>query len=342
MPEIGSISGGRIDLSAKYVRWTGDVTKLAAAKAVYLAINISALPAGKYRATVSFKSFTCADAEHKNIVPDKVKPSPYAPLTCEFELLPAGAEKVAASRADRAAAVFDAFRKIALPADSAAVGKALGGAPWPAESVLAKIDARAGDKLPVEIRPESDTGFCLYLLPDKAANAKRGIAENWSDWVIFFRLSGKSVPEETALAFLRGEDKTGTKLLEFALCPPGGKIARFRGGKQPAIGGKTMSLRTGDGKIEQFRENIAWGQAVNGLQAGLSAKQAKFEVGKPITLVLHAQSLRTAKVNIWPTVLNFYEVGDPNPLYPYVCALSQKEQEQRRYKLSLTAGGSLL
>ncbi|MFH1022602.1 MAG: M56 family metallopeptidase [Planctomycetota bacterium] len=31
-------------------------------------------------------------------------------------------------------------------------------------------------------------------------------------------------------------------------------------------------------------ENISWGSAVNGLQAGLSAKQAKFEAGKPVVM----------------------------------------------------------
>jgi hypothetical protein len=89
------------------------------------------------------------------------------------------------------------------------------------------------------------------------------------DWVVYFRLSGKAVSEKEATAFLRGEKKNGVKLLEFALCPP-------------------------DGKIERFRENIAWGQAVNGLRVGLSPE--KIVVGsKETTLIVRLCYENTGK-----------------------------------------------
>jgi hypothetical protein len=56
--------------------------------------------------------------------------------------------------------------------------------------------------------------FCLHLFPDE---------EGWSDWVIYFRLSGGSGrAADEALKFLRGTKglQGDPKLLEFALCFP--------------------------------------------------------------------------------------------------------------------------
>lgn len=186
-------------------------------------------------------------------VPPQVAPAHYYFDEAAIEIVEPGSIPVVHSRAnsrdERGKAVFDGFRKISLPADSAAVGKALGGAPWLAESVLSRIDDLGG-LLPIEWNPMSDTVFCLYLLPDKAANVKRGVDERWSDRVVYFRLSGKSVSEKAAAAFLRGKEETGTKLLEFALC-------------------------TADGKTERFTDGISWGQPAGGLRAGIVAGKAR-------------------------------------------------------------------
>jgi hypothetical protein len=126
------------------------------------------------------------------------------------------ANDVSVSREKRAEAIFSLFANhVKPPQGAAAVARVLKGEKWLNEAKLRGVYLLGG-VIPVEWTSE-DTVFCLLLFPDK---------EGWSDWVVYFRLSGGSGrTEDEAHAFLRGDkDLKGTpKLVEFALCFPEGK-----------------------------------------------------------------------------------------------------------------------
>ena len=97
---------------------------------------------------------------------------------------------------------------------------------WLASARLEGVYALGG-WIPVELT-RTDTVFCLKLFPTE---------KGWSEWVIYFRLSGgHQRPVTDAEAFLSGREGTRSagSLQEFALClPPVGKermgrIERFR------------------------------------------------------------------------------------------------------------------
>jgi hypothetical protein len=135
------------------------------------------------------------------------------------------ADSASLDRAKRAEAIFSLFvKQLKIPQGAAEVGAALKGEKWLTDVSLEGVYRLAG-WIPVEWTFEG-TVFCLRLFPDKA---------RWSDWVIYFRLSGGSgQTADEARAFLRGTNlKNSPKLVEFALCFPGegdklvGRIERF-------------------------------------------------------------------------------------------------------------------
>ena len=78
------------------------------------------------------------------------------------------------------------------------------------DASLKEVIAVAG-YIPVEFE---GAVFCLRLFPRE---------DGWSDWVIYFRLSGGDNPTaDDAGAFLRGTEglKGSPQLVEFALCFP--------------------------------------------------------------------------------------------------------------------------
>jgi hypothetical protein len=131
-----------------------------------------------------------------------------------------------ATREKRAEAVFGMFANhLKLPQDAAPVRKVLGDVAWLKDSELFGFYFLAG-KVPVEMNLK-DTVFAMHLFLGK---------KEYSDWVIFFRLSGGNEREvKEAKAFLRGDKDLAGKpqLMEFALCFPsvgdkvGGPIERF-------------------------------------------------------------------------------------------------------------------
>ncbi len=87
LPAAGAMSGGKIDISAKYLRWDGpDISRLPVWRAVYLTVSLPALPAGRYRATVTPEDHIDSGDGH----PKRSKgPVPtFKPLTCNFEVKP--------------------------------------------------------------------------------------------------------------------------------------------------------------------------------------------------------------------------------------------------------------
>src|SRR5262245_26124152 len=130
------------------------------------------------------------------------------------------------SREKRAEAIFSLFANhVKVPERAAAVGKVLSAETWLRHASVDGVYA-IGGWVPVEVTFE-DTIFCLRLFPDK---------EGWSEWVIYFRLSGGSGrTADDAVRFLRGAEDLngGPRLLEFALCFPApeeqhqGYIERF-------------------------------------------------------------------------------------------------------------------
>lgn len=115
-------------------------------------------------------------------------------------------------QAERASAVFTLFAQHIRPGSSVdAVRRVFTDTTWLREIHLAGVRELAG-KVPVEYSLE-DTVFCMHLFPAEAE-------EQWSPWVVYFRLSGQQ-RDEDGLAFLKGEHLAGNpKLLEFALCIP--------------------------------------------------------------------------------------------------------------------------
>jgi hypothetical protein len=137
------------------------------------------------------------------------------------------ADDATVEREKRAEAIFSLFANhVKLPQGAAALSEIVKCKNWLNDTNLYGVYMVAG-MIPVELTFE-DTVFCLHLFPVK---------KDWSDWVIYFRLSGGSGrTADEARAFLRGaaELKGDPKLLEFALCFPDegalsriGRIERF-------------------------------------------------------------------------------------------------------------------
>src|SRR5262249_16228351 len=105
------------------------------------------------------------------------------------------ADNASLDRAKRAEAIFSLFANyLRLPQGAADVGESLKAEKWLNEASLQGVYVLGG-WVPVEMTFE-DTVFCLRLFPNKAG---------WSDWVIYFRLSGGSGrTEDEGRAFLRG------------------------------------------------------------------------------------------------------------------------------------------
>ncbi len=86
------------------------------------------------------------------------------------------------AREKRAEAIFSLFvNHLKLSQGAAKVGETLKAEKWLNDSSLERLSVLIG-WLPVKMTFE-DTVFCLRLFPDK---------KGWSDWVIYFRLSGRS------------------------------------------------------------------------------------------------------------------------------------------------------
>jgi len=118
-----------------------------------------------------------------------------------------------AIREKRAEAIFSLFANhVKIPGTASEVGKVFGSEKWMKDASLTQV-TYIGGYVPLELNLE-DAIFCLGLFPDK---------DGWSDWVIYFRLSGGVTPsaDETG-AFLRGAAavRGSPKLVEFALCYP--------------------------------------------------------------------------------------------------------------------------
>lgn len=127
-----------------------------------------------------------------------------------------------ADRADRAAAVFNLFKGHIKPGDSLEqVRRVLRNAGWVGEAKLYYF-AVLGGWIPVDMNFEDRT-YSLHLFADN---------EGHSEWVIYFQLAGKSEWDkwnDDGLAFLQG--KVGScgpsRIKEFALCYPGGRVEIF-------------------------------------------------------------------------------------------------------------------
>src|SRR5262249_38305267 len=102
-----------------------------------------------------------------------------------------------AAREKRSEAIFSLFANNVKPPRSAEkVANTLRSEKWLIDANLYGVYILAG-MIPVEWTFE-DTVFCLHLFPDK---------KGWSDWVIYFRLSGGSGRSaEQARAFLQGNE----------------------------------------------------------------------------------------------------------------------------------------
>jgi hypothetical protein len=87
-PGAGTIKGGEIEISVKYVRYTGRVKRLLAPRAAYFTVSLPALPAGKYRATVKFQDWQhMGDRSRITFPPQRKSVAPrFKPLVCEFEV----------------------------------------------------------------------------------------------------------------------------------------------------------------------------------------------------------------------------------------------------------------
>jgi len=128
------------------------------------------------------------------------------------------------AREKRAEAIFSLFvNHLKLSQGAAKVGETLKAEKWLNDSSLERLSVLIG-WLPVKMTFE-DTVFCLRLFPDK---------KGWSDWVIYFRLSGRRTAEEARAFLLGAKDlKKSPNLVEFALCFPAegnkvvGRIERF-------------------------------------------------------------------------------------------------------------------
>jgi len=118
-----------------------------------------------------------------------------------------------AAREKRAEAIFSLLANhTKLPQDASSLGKLLNGKNWLHNTNLYGVYGLGG-WIPVDLAFK-DTVFCLHLFPDK---------KGWSDWVIYFRLSGGSGRSaEDGRAFLLGTEnlKGRPSLVEFALCFP--------------------------------------------------------------------------------------------------------------------------
>jgi hypothetical protein len=92
--EDGTINGGRINLTARWVRFRGDELRRAAPRVVYVVVTLPPLAAGKYHAELGFPEYEYEGDRTKITRPPPTHP-PVLPLTCDFEVLPAAATKVA-------------------------------------------------------------------------------------------------------------------------------------------------------------------------------------------------------------------------------------------------------
>ena len=115
-------------------------------------------------------------------------------------------------------------------------------ATWLAECRLDGVYALGG-KIPVE-KGTTDTVFCLGLFPN---------SEGWSEWVIYFTLSGEGGrPVVDARDFLAGKmaGRQDLRMPEYALCFPGknrtqiGRIERFTGRGMSGYGRGKRARRT--------------------------------------------------------------------------------------------------
>jgi len=116
-------------------------------------------------------------------------------------------------REKRAEAIFSLFANyVKMPGTAAMAGNVFGSEKWMKDASLTEVTF-IGGYVPLELNLE-DAIFCLRLFPDK---------DGWSDWVIYFRMSGGVTPSPDEVgAFLRGAAavKGSPKLVEFALCYP--------------------------------------------------------------------------------------------------------------------------
>jgi hypothetical protein len=126
-----------------------------------------------------------------------------------------------ADRQTRCRAIFALFaNRVRNGMTAAQIHTALMDPNWLGDINLYGVYALGG-MVPVNISAPQSTVFCLHLFPDK---------KGWSEWVIYFRLHGKSgLTRRQGLSFLQStlKDKN-IRLAEYALCFPGGKkILRF-------------------------------------------------------------------------------------------------------------------
>jgi len=114
-------------------------------------------------------------------------------------------------RKERAEAVFSLFaNQVKLPAKASTVGDVLAADEWVDDSELEHITSIIGL---APVRWNRDQGlYRLYLFPD---------GTGWSEWVIYFVLSGGSDrTADEAREFLRGDGNQAEdpEMVEFALC----------------------------------------------------------------------------------------------------------------------------
>jgi hypothetical protein len=131
-------------------------------------------------------------------------------------------------REDRAKAIFALFANHIKVGDGPSeIHRALIKTDWMRDAILDNVGC-IGGWIPIELDHLDDSIYWVRLFPDK---------KRWSEWVIYFRLSGLPIrygrPEESAKdgrEFLRGSTglQGNPKLMEFALCGPGDfEIRRF-------------------------------------------------------------------------------------------------------------------
>jgi hypothetical protein len=154
-----------------------------------------------------------------------IEKSPAAPT--DVQRLNDSANDPSLAREERAKAIFALFAKhIKVGCGPSDVHKVLIRTDW-LKDAHADAVRMLGGWIPCDLGSGGDTVYCIWLFADK---------EGWSDWVIYFRLSGNRLtdkPEDDgndAREFLKGNASLpgNPKLQEFALCPPpGAPIQRF-------------------------------------------------------------------------------------------------------------------
>ncbi len=293
----GAIKGAEIEVTAKYVRYTGLTSEPPARRAAYLVVYLPALPAGKYRVKVGIADYIYkGDRTKVTRAPPTRAPTFLRPLTCEFEVRAAG--EVAWGKAagglkaglSAVKAGFESGKPMELIVHLENTGSRplklarAGAMYWLGYSLeWHLVFRRKGGLIP--LRAVNTTPFWKYnpphvsLAPGQSAPVRLLVGgKGWQ-----FHDARPNVRKRAApLKALPPGRYTVTASYEHRAGHPQEEVCPYWHGK----------LVAGPVTVEVVRPaaKASWGKAVQNLQVGLSAGDTKFESGKPMEFTVHVRN----------------------------------------------------